>query len=75
MDRNKRCRYCLPVYSLYLILGLVLLLLEVFIPILATPICLILGYFVHVYGFLKHRTHRMKLKSAFAEDQTLQARY
>jgi len=64
MDRNKKCRCCFPVYSFYFFLGLVLLALELVIPILATPICILLGYFVHVYGFLRHRTHRMKLKRA-----------
>ena len=75
MNRNQRCKWKCPVYILYVILSLVLLLLELLLPLLATPICIIIGYFIHIYGFVMHRRHRINSKrasqKALSEDQVL----
>lgn len=44
-----------------MILALVLVLLEIVLPLIATPILIPLGYFVHVYGFVKHRAYSKTL--------------
>jgi hypothetical protein len=55
MDRDRKCRCRIPVYFLYFILSLILVFLEVAIPLLLTPICLPVAYFIHVYGMVMHR--------------------
>ncbi len=62
MDRNKRCRWKIPVYLLYVILSAVLVFLVLLLPILATPVCILIGYFIHIYGFIMHRRHRNNFK-------------
>jgi hypothetical protein len=55
MDRDRKCRCRIPVYFLYFILSLILVVLEVAIPLVLTPICLPVAYYIHVYGMVMHR--------------------
>lgn len=62
MNRQQLCRYRLPVILLYAILGFVLFLCELILPLLVTPLCIPLMYFVHVYGFVAQGRFRRAVR-------------
>jgi hypothetical protein len=48
---------------LYFLLSLILLSLELVVPLLITIFILPISYFVHVYGFVRHRKHNTNVRS------------
>lgn len=62
MDRDRKCRCRIPVYFLYFILSLILVVLEVAIPLVLTPICLPVAYYIHVYGMVMHRRNNKVIR-------------
>jgi hypothetical protein len=51
-----------PIFLLYFLLGLLLIALELVVPLLITVFILPLSYFLHVYGFVRHRKHNKNVR-------------
>lgn len=52
MNRKQQFKWKCPIYTLYVLVSIVLVLCEVVLPILATPVCIPGGYFIHIYGYV-----------------------
>ncbi len=62
MDRRQQCRWRVPIYFLYVLLALLLVALELVVPFLITIFILPVSYFVHIYGFVRHRKHNANVR-------------
>ncbi len=62
MNRAQKFKWRCPIFTTYILLSLILFICEVIVPILATLFCIPFGYFIHIYGFVRHSQFRSKLK-------------
>jgi hypothetical protein len=62
MNRDQKCRWRIPIYLLYFLLSIVLVILEIIIPIIVTPFCLPVAYFIHIYSLVMHRRNNKNIR-------------
>ena len=62
MNRDQKCRWRIPIYFLYFLLSILLILLELGIPIILAVICLPIAYFIHVYSFVMHQRNNKAIR-------------